>query len=175
MLLESAGGVKQKKKMQRTPTSLPSLSFSDRYCICWQSERTPEEDADIEPSLPNSRCGRIRRLATLPLIPGLTALPTGRQEQHTHLVERSKMAIWRNTKRMQIDFNTTHSMEAMRGQKLISEVWKRWIKSLSRIVRFQIIPIHHSSSSSSFYSSSPYPHSYEESLSLWSFSWASSS
>ena len=74
-------------------TSLPSLFLSDRYCICLQSEKTQEEVADIEPSLPNSRCGRIRRLATLPLIPGLTALPTGRQEQHTHLVERSKMAI----------------------------------------------------------------------------------
>ena len=92
MLLDSASGGKQKKKMQRAPAFPVFLSQID-IASAGNLKKTQEEDADIEPSLPNSRCGRIRRLATLPLIPGLTALPTGRQEQHTHLVERSKMAI----------------------------------------------------------------------------------
>ena len=90
MLLDSAhAGKHRKKEMHRAPSSPPLipvhcsfLPFADQYCICQQSEK---EDAQWQV------WARIRRLATLPLIRGLTGLPTGRQEQHTHLVERSKI------------------------------------------------------------------------------------
>ena len=89
MLLDSAhAGKHRKKEMQRAPSSpaIPVhcsfLSSADQYCICQQSEK---EDAQWQV------WARIRRLATLPLIRGLTVLPTGRQGQHTHLAERSKI------------------------------------------------------------------------------------
>ena len=63
-------------------------SFAEQYYLCMCNLKQLKRKMHITQSLQRQVWARIRRLATLPLIPGLTALPTGRQQQHTHLEER---------------------------------------------------------------------------------------